>query len=247
MFGGRTNTDKGIVPALASDRRPTMPDDHPQLPVWLRDAGWQRELVSSNSYIGTKYNTAAGYEQFDGGYQPAEQMTSRGSDMLQTFDQREPWYLHVHTRDVHVPYTPPDEYLTDLEDLAPLDWDLSKRDPTYDVMAQFNDLPKEDQSLLLAHLEVRYQAAVRYTDDALRAWWEELDPQGLLDDTLVVIWSDHGEQFWEHSLYTHAYSMHFAENDALAFFWSKQLEAGQWTDPTSHIDLAPPGGRFDAA
>lgn len=239
VLGGQTTTDMGIIPALASDRRPTLPEDHQQLPVWLRDAGWQTGLVSSNSYIGTKYNTAVGYDQFDGGYEPAAGMMARALDMLGSFDATEPWYLHVHTRDVHVPYTPPDEYLTGLDDLEPLAWDLTKRDPTYEVMAQFHNLPGDDQALLLQHLDVRYQGTVRYTDDVLRDTWADLEAQGLLDDTLVVFWSDHGEQFWEHDLYTHAYSMHYGENDALALFWSKQLAAGEWAGPTSHIDLAP--------
>jgi arylsulfatase A-like enzyme len=239
VFGGRTNTDMSIVPALAKDRRPTIPEDHGQLPVWLRDAGWQTGLVSSNSYIGTKYNTAVGYELFDGGYQKAEDMADRGRDMLKEFNHDDPWYLHIHFRDAHVPYTPPDEYLTGLEDLEPLAWDLSKRDPTYDVLAQFQQLTGDEQELLLAHLAVRYEGAIRYTDDALRGLWESMDREGLLDETLVVVWSDHGEQFFEHDLYTHAYSMHYAENDALGFFWSKDLSPGEWTEPTSHIDLAP--------
>ncbi len=239
VFGGRTGVDMAIIPALASDRRPTIPDDHKQLPVWLRDAGWQTGLVSSNSYIGIKYNSGVGYTEFDGGFEPAEDMATRGLDMLRQWDQREPWYLHVHFRDMHVPYTPPDEYLEGLDELDEAPWDLTKRDPTYDVFADYPELTPEEQELLMAHINIRYQGTVRYTDDVFRDFWDALDAEGLLDETLVVVWSDHGEQFFEHDLYTHAYSMHYGENDALAFFWSKQLAAGQWTGPTTHIDLAP--------
>ena len=72
-----------------------------------------------------------------------------------------------------------------------------------------------------------------------RAFLEGLEASGALEDTLVVVWSDHGEQFWEHGLHTHAYTMHYAENDALAFFWGKNLKPGVWSEPTTHIDLAP--------
>lgn len=239
VFGGRTNVDQGIIPALAKDRRPMIPEDHQQLPVWLRDAGWQTGLVSSNSYIGTKYNSSVGYTEFDGGFEPAEDMGIRGLDMLGGWDASEPWYLHVHYRDVHVPYTPPDEYLVGLEDLEPAPWDLTKRDPTYDVFADWPELTPEEQELLMAHVDVRYQGAVRYTDDSLEKLFAALESEGFLDETLVVVWSDHGEQFFEHDLYTHAYTMHYAENDALGFFWSKQLSPGTWTGPTTHIDLAP--------
>ncbi len=239
VAGGRTNVDQGIIPALAKDRRPLIPEDHMQLPVWLRNNGWQTGLVSSNSYIGEKYNSAIGYDIVDQGFEPAEDMAQRGLDMLRGFDPTEPWYLHVHTRDVHVPYTPPDEYLEGLDELEPAPWDLTKRDPTYDVFADWPELTAEEQELLMAHVNIRYQGTVRYTDDTFRAFWDALDAEGWLDDTLVVVWSDHGEQFFEHDLYTHAYTMHFAENDALAFFWSKQLASGVWSGPTTHIDLAP--------
>ena len=240
-LGGRTNVDMAFIPPLNKARRKPLPDGHGQLPVWLRDAGWQTALLSSNSYIGPEYNTDQGYDVSRGhSFQPAENMASMGLEAVQDFERSgEPWFVHIHMRDAHVPYDPPAEYLTGLEDLPPSKWDLTDRDDTYDVMKMWGELTPEDQELLLAHINVRYQGAVRYTDDTLRILWEHLEAAGSLDDTLVVFWTDHGEQFWEHGLHTHAYTMHYAENDAMAFFWSKQLSAGTWTEPTSHIDLAP--------
>ena len=69
--------------------------------------------------------------------------------------------------------------------------------------------------------------------------FRSLDQLGFLDDTLVVFWVDHGEQFWEHGDQTHAYHLHNEENDTIAFFWSKNIVADSWEEPTSHIDIAP--------
>ncbi len=241
VLSGRSNTDMAFIPPLNSARRKPLPENHGQLPVWLRDAGYATGLASSNSYIGTKYNTSQGYEIFKGGnYSPGEDMALMGLDILTDLERsRNPWYLHVHFRDSHVPYDPPKEYLDGLDELEPLEWDLSKRSDTYEVMKKWPDLSEDQQDLLMAHLDIRYQGTVRYTDDVFRHFWEGLEAHGSLDDTLVVVWADHGEQFWEHGLHTHAYTMHFAENDTLAFFWSKKLSAGVWDEPTSHIDLAP--------
>ena len=241
VFGGRTNTDMAFVPPLNKARRKSLPEGHQQLPVWLRDAGWQTGLASSNSYIGNEYDTAQGYDRVKGGtYSPGEQMAGMGLELLDDMERSgDPWYLHVHFRDAHVPYDPPEEYLTGLEELEELPWDLTDRDETYDVMKDWPDLTEEQQALLSAHLNVRYEGTVRYTDDVFRAFLEGLDASGALEDALVVVWSDHGEQFWEHGLHTHAYTMHYAENDALAFFWGKNLKPGVWSEPTTHIDLAP--------
>jgi hypothetical protein len=57
--------------------------------------------------------------------------------------------------------------------------------------------------------------------------------------TLVVVWNDHGEAFWEHGFQTHAYNLSAEESDGILMFWSKNIVAGQWDEPTSAIDLAP--------
>ena len=149
-FGGRTNPDMGFIPPLNKARREPLPDGHSQLPVWLRDAGWQTGLASSNSYIGTEYNTSQGFDRFDGGsYQPGQEMVGMGLEMLNDFERNgDPWYVHIHFRDAHVPYDPPSEYLEGLADLPELPWDLTDRDETYDVMKQWPELSEEEQALL---------------------------------------------------------------------------------------------------
>ena len=67
----------------------------------------------------------------------------------------------------------------------------------------------------------------------------EAEALGLLDDTLVVLWNDHGEQFWEHGFQSHAYTLYREENDGFAIFWAKNIVPGAWTGPTSSIDIAP--------
>ena len=118
VFGGQTCTDMGFIPPLNKARREPLPEGHGQLPVWLRDAGWETGLASSNSYIGNEYDTAQGYDRVKGGtYHPGEEMVGMGLELLDDMERSgNPWYLHIHFRDAHVPYDPPEEYLTDLED-----------------------------------------------------------------------------------------------------------------------------------
>jgi arylsulfatase A-like enzyme len=46
----------------------------------------------------------------------------------------------------------------------------------------------------------RYLGAIRYIDDTVDSLLRELDRRGLMQTTIVVITSDHGEQFGEHGL-----------------------------------------------
>ncbi len=54
----------------------------------------------------------------------------------------------------------------------------------------------------------RYDAAIAYLDAELDRLFRELARRGLLDRTVVVVTSDHGEQFGEHGLKGHANSLY---------------------------------------
>lgn len=49
----------------------------------------------------------------------------------------------------------------------------------------------------------RYLGAIRYIDDTVDELLKELQRQGILDNTIVVITADHGDLFGEHGLYRH--------------------------------------------
>ena len=54
----------------------------------------------------------------------------------------------------------------------------------------------------------RYRGAIRYLDDQLDSLFTTLEQRGILDNTIVVITSDHGEQFGEHEQWAHANSLY---------------------------------------
>jgi arylsulfatase A-like enzyme len=58
-------------------------------------------------------------------------------------------------------------------------------------------------------LEVHYDASIAYLDDQVDDLLGKLRALGGLDNTIVVIASDHGELFGEHGLYGHSQSLHF--------------------------------------
>lgn len=77
------------------------------------------------------------------------------------------------------------------------------------------DLPRPPQATLpnWTHAEIQievdaYDSAIAYLDHQLGVLLGELRRGGLLESTLVVITSDHGEQFGEHGLFEHANSLY---------------------------------------
>ncbi len=76
--------------------------------------------------------------------------------------------------------------------------------PTGPNLGKFNrgaidDAPPE----ALTFYTALYDATINYVDDVLRAFFGSLDNLKVLDNTIIVITSDHGEEFFEHDRLTH--------------------------------------------
>ncbi|HHO51766.1 MAG TPA: hypothetical protein ENK18_13040 [Deltaproteobacteria bacterium] len=243
-LSGRYHEDSGFFPKLTQDHRLPLPNDQPTLARELGKHGFYSILLSSNTWLSEEWNNAQGYTRAEpptGG--STRFLTSQGlsllSERLQQPDPPERWFLHVHVIEPHVPYTPPEQYLSELDQLEPIPWDLETRDGHYEITERWPELSGEERALLEAHLRARYRGELRFLDDQLALWWSELVAEGWLQDTLVVIWSDHGEQFWEHGHQSHAWGLSAEENDALLGFWAEDLQPRGFDGPTHAIDLVP--------
>lgn len=53
-----------------------------------------------------------------------------------------------------------------------------------------------------------YDAGIAYMDDEIARLVSELERRGIMDETLIVITSDHGEQWGEHGLHNHGNSLY---------------------------------------
>jgi len=121
-------------------------------------------------------------------------------------------FLFLHTYQIHAPYVPPPEYI---ERWAPHDYEgpLRARIETLSSMslderwAAMRSLFWKDRDSFggaeAGYLRGLYQGGVRYTDDELGRLFEGLERSGLLDKSVVVVLSDHGEEFHEHGHWQH--------------------------------------------
>jgi arylsulfatase A-like enzyme len=238
---GRHNEENGFIPELGG-MRAVLPDG-PTLASALSSHGWFTVLSSGNSWFSADWNNAQGFDEAQLTAGAAVSIYGLGQSMLEAATLRgevdDGWMLHAHLMEPHAPYAPPAEYLRDEAALPPISWDLANKNEHYDATAEWPQLTAEQQSNLEAHLQLRYQAELTYLDDQLRTIFADLTTRGMLDDTLVVIFNDHGEQIFDHGNESHAYGLYHEENDGIAIFWSQNIVPGAWTGPTSQIDLAP--------
>lgn len=232
-----------LDPSGASPYIPWVPDDLHTMTEVLSDAGYNTLLLTANEIFSDRFGggMANGFQEVRLPlWYPAPTVAKKAelaaSEMLA--DGR-PFYLQAHFIDPHAPYKAPTEYATDEAELGPFEWDVGDEHASDAIEAAWNDMTPEEQAHARDFLLTVYRAELRYWDDSFAQMWADLDAMGALDDTLVVFWTDHGEQFGEHGAFHHGVSLFDQENAATVFFWAKNLEPGVWTGRTTHQDIAP--------
>jgi arylsulfatase A-like enzyme len=88
-------------------------------------------------------------------------------------------------------------------------------------------------------LSDRYDAGIRYADDLLGAFLERLESEGRLRNTIVVVVSDHGEEFLEHGQIGHR-NTQFIESLRVPWIMAGPgLERRVVTQPAALADVMP--------
>ncbi|MEE8277987.1 MAG: sulfatase, partial [Thermoanaerobaculia bacterium] len=129
----------------------------------------------------------------------AEEVVDAAAEWLQSVhDQR--FFLFLHFYDPHYGYSPPTKY-RELFDTGY----RGERNPYWRYsFYKENPLPAE----LLAHEISLYDGEIRYVDDQLRRFVDLLESMRLWKTTLLLITSDHGEEFFERGSWGHAHTLY---------------------------------------
>ncbi len=119
----------------------------------------------------------------------------------------DPFFCFVNLGECHSPYLPPRPYAvgSPIERVRVIE--DSRRHYTVQAIWRtcLGGFPVSEAAL--ARLRRQYAASIRYMDDWLARLLEELDRSGRLDETLVIVTADHGENFGEGGLISHGLSL----------------------------------------
>jgi arylsulfatase A-like enzyme len=139
-------------------------------------------------------------------------------------DVQRPFFAFLNYFDAHGPYLPPLEYALKFSSKRPRGHLVEGEKLSDAEIAELNDA---------------YDGALAYLDAQIDHLLASLDQQGLLENTLVVITSDHGEQFGEHGLTWHGNSLYLpCVHVPLLVSFPTRVPAGHVVhDPVSLVDL----------
>ena len=147
----------------------------------------------------------------------------------------EPFFLFLHLFDVHDEYVAPPPFDTRFD--TDYDGPVDGRKVTSPDSLVDEHMPARD----LDNLRSRYLGEVAWTDHQLGRLFDELERRGLTEDTLIVLTSDHGEEFFEHGKKAHRTQLYRESVQVpLIFSWPGGLPSGLRVDGvTGIVDLAP--------
>jgi len=244
-MSGRSTIEIGFVPKVSYQvLPPPAPEEILFLADLLKAEGYGTGLVTANPYLGSYYTIGRGFETetISSGLPAGAVFDSARAMMTELLDDDKPWYGHVHLIDPHAPYEPPPEYYENYNDLVG-DFPYDVSDPTDIVrmLADWGDLSVDDRVMGIDLVQAIYDGEIAHIDDQLTTFMDELDAAGALDNTLVVFFSDHGEQFMDHGDIGHGASLFNDELGSMTSFWMKDggITPTAWTGPTDQRDLLP--------
>ena len=204
----------------------------PTLPALLSEAGFVTQAITSHLYVSQLYGLDAGFDHLDFRQdRKATDVANRAMDVLDRFGDR-PFFLFLHFYDPHWHYDPPDRTRRIFESdyagtLTGIWQDFSKRDR--------DSLSRED----LDHLLALYDGEIRYTDDEIARILDHMAERGLDRGTLIVVTSDHGEEFLDHGSWEHQKTLYEEVVRVPLLFGGPRVAPRREAAQVSLLDVAP--------
>ncbi len=233
------------------------------LPRFLQDQGLHTAQISPFGQRHAARHFYAGFKEIHNtggeGMESAEAVTPIVKKWIEDNAAKENWYLHVNYWDPHTPYRTPSDYPNLFAEEPLPEW------LTDEVFAEhqkkvgphgaceinmFDDAvdpryPKHPGCLTnradLRRMIDGYDTAVRYVDDQIGKILDWLEQVGILDETVIIVSADHGENLGELGIYgEHATADLCTTRIPMIIAWPGLTHAGSVDDGLHYnLDFAP--------
>lgn len=177
----------------------------------FRQGGFETALFSENPYITRAYGYHRGFSFFRSYFthdtlqerkRHLENVELDSEKMYHdvrawiTAARKSPWFVYVHNLRPHAPYRSPTPFAGHFSEGMP-------RGRASGSVYTLMNLARSATPLEAEYIAALYDENLRYCDHLIGQLLQWLEKSRRLDDTLVVITSDHGEAFMEHGWLQH--------------------------------------------
>jgi arylsulfatase A-like enzyme len=162
----------------------------------------------------------------------------------------EPFFLYVHTTDPHAPYRPPAGFEEKFANPAETP-EFNREYAALRDRGQYGGgtvVSREecrkagvDPDKFIRRAIDRYDGEILFNDHSLEMLTGKLKQLGVLENTLIVVVSDHGEEFWDHGWTAHGQSLYQELTHSVLLLWNPKLlpQVRRVEEPVQLIDVMP--------
>ncbi|TNE90058.1 MAG: hypothetical protein EP330_09525 [Deltaproteobacteria bacterium] len=238
LFTGQLPRRHGTV-----GRRDALTDNVRLLAEVARSAGYDTASFVTNGNVGPAFGFDRGFETYHGYsevrdsptfHEPAENVVDDVAAWLARRDGDDPFLLYVHLTDPHAPYAPPGPFR---EAFAP---DVPQgpigSNPWVQARAAL-EVPTTPEDV--RHAVDLYDAEIAYTDAQVGRLFDELRAAGAWEGSMVVVTSDHGEEFMEHGGWEHGQTLYHEVLDVPLIVRFPDGHAGREARRAQLVDVFP--------
>jgi arylsulfatase A-like enzyme len=205
----------------------------------LAERGFATAAVVNNPFLHPAFGLGRGFETWDyvfvnyAEYPRASRIVHWGLRWLDARDER-PFLLVLHIFDPHLSYDPPPQVRGRFTSgyagrLALPLTGFGERNATWKPRA------RADRRFVVG----AYDEELLFVDRQIGRLFDELELRGLLEETLVVLTSDHGEELFDHDGFEHGHTMYQELLRVPLLFWGPGVRPGRIETPVSLVDVLP--------
>jgi arylsulfatase A-like enzyme len=208
-------------------------------------AGFKTASFIANGYVSNAFGFDQGWDHYTNYIREA-----RNTNASNVFGEAEGWieknkdgrfFVYIQTIDPHVPYDPPAKFL-EMYDPQPYNGQVKNR-RTHLMLDDAKKNPKKyaftkrDKE----RIEALHDGEISYHDEHFGKFLVKLQELGLDENTIIVVTSDHGEEFQEHGSWGHGHSVYQELLGVpLMFRWPGVIPASTRIGPVvSTLDIGP--------
>jgi arylsulfatase A-like enzyme len=182
--------------------------EHVQMGEWFRQQGYRTGAFVDGGYLSHHFGYAAGFNLYQDRGGGIAKVLPAALEWWKKQPPRHPRMMFIHFYDVHSPYGSAEEYQRRFHPF-----------PTYgrfpyvvDTAFEFKEKVDRGDLVLIEedieHFIALYDGDIYYADEQLGEFLETLRDRNEWDSTLIVVLSDHGEEFLEHGSLNHGHTVH---------------------------------------
>ena len=174
--------------------------------------------------------------------------------MGERLDRRNPFFLFVHYWDTHTPYNAPKRFekrFFDEDDDSVRIEDVLRRIKNPEWREYLRKVTKGAKTA--SEIIARYDGAIAYVDEEIGVLMDFLEKQGVLDESVVILTSDHGESLTEHDIFFDHHGLYDVTIRVPLIIWCPSMFSShvRVSSLVQHVDLVPTvldilniGGRY---